>query len=350
MNSEAANHFPQSINDEDALDQLLTQPSQELVGFIKSVRSPLVILGAGGKMGPTLAVLALRAAKVADHNLDVIAISRFSNQLAQRWLEERGVKTYSCDLFDESSVHKLPTADDVLYLVGQKFGTSQNPAATWAANTIIPARIAERYATSRIVALSTGNVYPLSAVSDGGSIESGPLTPLGEYANAAVARERVFEFLSQRNGTPIALLRLFYAVELRYGVLRDLADRIWSGQTVDLANSHFNCIWQTDANEMAIRALELAGSPASAFNLTSAKVFRVGEVAQRLAELLGKPVGFTGVENATALIGNTTKLRTPLGDPATPLEAMLRWTADWVKRGGRSFGKPTHFEVRDGRY
>jgi nucleoside-diphosphate-sugar epimerase len=238
----------------------------------------------------------------------------------------------------------------VLYLVGQKFGTTQNPSATWAANTIVPTRVAERYPDSRIVALSTGNVYPLSPVAHGGSMESDPLTPIGEYANAAVARERVFEYFSTRNGTRIVLLRLYYAVELRYGVLRDVAEKVWTNQPVELVNGHFNCIWQSDANEMIVRSLALASSPAAAFNLTSAKIFSVREVATRLGELLTKPARFVGSESETAFIGNTSKLRALLGDPPTPLDAMLRWTADWVKRGGRSLGRPTHFEVRDGRY
>jgi len=342
--------LPELIETEEALDEVLTRPRPELIQFIKSVRSPLVILGAGGKMGPSLAALARRAAEAAGHKLDIIAVSRFSDSNARRWLEKREVRTLSCDLYDPNATRQLPDTENVLFLVGQKFGTTQSPAATWAANTVVPARVAERYADARIVALSTGNVYPLSPASRGGSAESDPLTPLGEYANATVGRERIFEFFSQRNRTPITLLRLFYAIDLRYGALRDLGDKIWGGKPIDLANSHLNCIWQGDANEMVIRALALAGSPATAFNLTSAEVFSVRRVATRLGELLGKPPTFTGNETETALIGNTSKLRTLLGDPPTPLESMLHWTADWVKRGGRSLGKPTHFEVRDGRY
>jgi nucleoside-diphosphate-sugar epimerase len=200
------------------------------------------------------------------------------------------------------------------------------------------------------VALSTGNVYPHSPVAQGGSVESDPLTPLGEYANATVGRERIFEFYSNRNGTRLALLRLFYALEMRYGVLRDLADKIWAGKAIDLTNGHFNCIWQGDANEMAIRSLALTSLPPAAYNLTSAEALSARKIATRLGELMGRPAQFSGTESETALLGNTTKLRAQLGDPPTPLDAMIRWTADWVKRGGRSLGKPTHFEVRDGRY
>ena len=341
---------PQLLETEEALDECLTRPRPELVRFIKSVSSPLAILGAGGKMGPTLAVLARRAAEAARHNLEVIAVSRFSDARTRSWLEERGVRTVPCDLLAREAVRRLPAAENILYLAGLKFGTAQNPAQTWATNTIVPLLVSEHYAQARIVALSTGNVYALSPVAAGGSKESDPLTPLGEYANAAVARERLFEFFSQINGTRIVLLRLFYAAELRYGILKDIADRIWQGQPVDLANGHFNCIWQGDANELVIRSLALASSPAAAFNLTSAVTFAVRAVAERFGELLARPVRFAGAESEMALIGNTTKIRSALGDPATGLETMLRWTADWVKRGGRSLDRPTHFETRDGRY
>jgi nucleoside-diphosphate-sugar epimerase len=341
---------PERIETEEALDEFLTRPRAELVAFIESVRGPLVVLGAGGKMGPTLAVLARRAAERAGHELEVMAVSRFSDARAKDWLEARGVKAIACDLLDREAVRRLPEAENVLYLVGMKFGTTQNPALAWAANTLVPALVAERYAGARIAALSTGNVYPLSSIERGGSVESDALTPLGEYANAAIGRERVFEYFSQRNGTPIALLRLFYAVELRYGVLRDIADRVWAGQPVDLANGHLNCIWQGDANEMVIRSLSLASSPASAFNLTSAEIYPVRALATRLGELLGRPVEFAGEENATSLTANTSKLCAALGKPAVELETMLRWTAAWVRQGGPSLGKPTHFETRDGRF
>lgn len=342
--------LPSRIESEEQLDDLLTRPGSKLVEFVKTVSSPLLILGAGGKMGPTLAVLARRAADAAGHPLEVIAVSRYSDKAARQWLEACGVKTLSHDLLDEATVARLPEAEHVIYLVGLKFGTAQNPSATWAMNTIVPARIAERYRSSRIAALSTGNVYPMSEVSRGGALETASLTPLGEYANAAVGRERIFEFYAQKNSTRLALLRLFYAVDLRYGVLVDIALMVHQGQPIPLANGHFNCIWQGDANEMAIRSLALASLPPAAYNLTSAEALSARKVATQLGELMGKPAQFSGAESETALLGNTTKLRAQLGDPATPLDAMICWTADWVKRGGRSLGKPTHFDVRDGRY
>src|SRR5689334_4847603 len=290
--------LPEIIQTEAELDEIMTRPSPALVEFMKTLSSPLIILGAGGKMGPTLAVLARRAADAAGHKLEVVAVSRFSDAGSRRWLEERGVKVLGCDLLDGQAVSGLPDAENLIYLVGLKFGTSQNPAATWAMNTLVPARVCERFPRSRIVALSTGNVYPLSEVSRGGSVETDALTPLGEYANAAVARERIFEFHSQRNGTLLTLLRLFYAVELRYGVLADIARKVHAGEPIPLANGSFNCIWQGDANEMILRALALTASPPSVWNLCRPEIFSVRQIAEQLAGLLGRPPVFDGSESA----------------------------------------------------
>jgi dTDP-4-dehydrorhamnose reductase len=346
---DATLELPHTLETEDDLDGLLTRPRPVLVEFVRSLSSPLVILGAGGKMGPTLAVLAKRAAGAAGHPLEVIAVSRFSDERARVWLEGQGVRTLSADLLDRATLARLPDAEQVVSLVGLKFGTSQNAARTWAINTLVPANVGERYARSRIVALSTGNVYPLTRARDGGSVETEGLTPLGEYANAAVARERIFEFSSQQAGTPLALIRLNYAVELRYGVLSDLASRIWQGEPVDVTTGYLNCIWQGDANEMILRCLALARTPPLAINLTG-PILSVRELALRLGELLGKQVQITGSEAEEALVSNTDRMRDLLGPPPTPLEAMLRWAAHWVVRGGRFLGRPTHFEVRDGRY
>ncbi|HEY2953024.1 MAG TPA: NAD-dependent epimerase/dehydratase family protein [Verrucomicrobiae bacterium] len=342
--------LPERITTEEQLEELLTRPGAALVEFIKTLSSPLVILGAGGKMGPTLAVLAKRAAAAANHSLDVIAVSRFNDTAIRLWLETHGVKTRNCDLLVEDSLQQLPEAENVIYLVGLKFGTAQNPAATWAMNTIVPARVTERYRRAPIVALSTGNVYPLSEVRRGGSLETDPLTPLGEYANAAVARERIFEFYSRRHDTPVVLLRLFYAVELRYGVLVDLARKVQACEPVELANGYLNCIWQGDANDLVLRALSLASSPPSAWNLCRPEILQVRAIASRLGELLGRAPQFVGTEAATALLGNATPLCAKLGRPSVPLETMLGWIAHWVKLGGRNLGRPTHFEVRDGNY
>jgi nucleoside-diphosphate-sugar epimerase len=338
------------MDTEDQLNEALTQPRPVLVEFIRKVASPLVVLGAGGKMGPTLAVLARRAADSAKHPLDVIAVSRFSDSGARSFLEDRGVKTLAADLLRREELKKLPDSANIIYMAGLKFGTSENPSLTWAVNTIVPTNVMERYASSRIVALSTGNVYPLVAVSSGGAPEEHPLTPLGEYANAAVARERIFEHFSRAQNTPVALLRLNYAVELRYGVIVDIARKIWAHEEVDLRNGYFNCIWQGDANEMILRALDLAAIPAKAWNLTGPAVLSIRKVAEKIAELLGRNVRFTGQESDTALLSNASRLCAELGPPETSLETMVRSVAHWIKAGGRNLNKPTHFEVRDGAY
>jgi nucleoside-diphosphate-sugar epimerase len=341
---------PEVIDSEAVLEDVLTRPGARIIDFIRTVASPLLILGAGGKMGPTLARLARRAADAAGRRLEVVAVSRFNDTDARQRLEAGGVQTVSCDLFDAQAVARLPEAQNIIYLVGLKFGTTQNPASTWAANTLIPSRVCERYSRSRIVALSTGNVYPLSDVSRGGSVESDPLTPLGEYANAAVGRERIFEFHSRANGTPVALLRLCYAIDLRYGVLADLARKVIAGEPLPLANGHFNCIWQGDANDLILRALSLTDSPPTAWNLCRPEIFPVRGIAARFGELFGRAPRFTGQEAPTALVVNSGRVCAALGPPSTSLETMIRWTAQWVKQGGRDLGKPTHFEVRNGSY
>ena len=341
---------PTIVKSEDELLGLLTRPPAALVEFIGTLRGPLMVLGAGGKMGPTLCVLAKRAAEEAGHPLEVIAASRFTDTNGRRWLEDHGVRTLSADLLDRAAVQALPDAPQVIHLTGLKFGTSSNPALTWATNTLGPAWAAERYARSRIVALSTGNVYPLVPVAGSGAGERHPLTPSGEYANAAVARERVLEYCSQRTGTALALIRLNYAVELRYGVLVDIGRRVWEGRPVDVTNGWFNCIWQGDANEMILRALSLATSPAQAWNLSHPDRLRVRTVARRFGELLGKPVNLTGSEAPDALLCDPSMLCARLGGPPTPLEQVMEWIAHWIRLGGRSLDKATGFEVRDGTY
>jgi nucleoside-diphosphate-sugar epimerase len=341
---------PDRIDTEEELDEVLTRPRPVLVEFIKSLTSPLVVLGAGGKMGPTLAVLARRAAHLAGHPLEVLAVSRFTDERPRRWLEARGVGTRSLDLLDRAACRELPAAAQVLSLVGRKFGTAQDAARTWAINTLVPAHVAQRYPHARLVVLSTGNVYPLVPVAGGGSVETDALTPLGEYANAAVARERLCEFFSRENGTPMTVLRLNYAVDLRYGLLVDIARRVAAGEPIGLTTGHVNCIWQGDANEMVLRSLALAQAPPQVLNLTGPAVLSVRELAVRLGELLGRAVHFSGTEAATALLSNPARACALLGPPPTPVETVLRWTAHWIQKGGRLLDKPTHFEVRDGSF
>lgn len=342
--------LPLEIKSEEELENVLTQPAPALVQFITRVESPLVILGAGGKMGPTLAVLAKRAAEQARHKLDVIAVSRFSDPACKAWLESRGVITQEADLLKFEDVDHLPDSSNIVYLVGLKFGTAENPSATWAMNTVPPALVAQRYRNARIVALSSGNVYPLSSANTLGSQEEDPLTPLGEYPNAVVARERIFEFYSRQNGTAVVLIRLFYAVELRYGVLVDIATKILRGEPISLSNGYFNCIWQGDANEMIIRSLALVNSPPARFNLCQPQVYSLRSVAVELAEHMNTAPLFADAECSTALIGDPSRICQALGRPGTRFVQVLKWTADWVRKGGKTLNKPTHFETRDGIY
>lgn len=330
------------MNTEAELEDALTRPRPVLADFVRTLKGPLVILGAGGKMGPTLAVLAKRAG-----DLRVIAVSRFSDSRAKEALKKAGVEALEADLLNRNSFAKLPDAENIIYLVGLKFGTAQNPALTWAINTLVPAYAAERYPNARMVALSTGNVYPLVSVKSGGATEDHPLTPVGEYANAAVARERVFEYCAQEYKTSLTLLRLNYAVELRYGVLVDIARRVWAGEPIDVGNGYFNCIWQGDANEFILRSL---GIEPGAWNLTAPGVLGVRNVAEQFGNLFAKKARFIGEEADTALLNNPERICKRLGQPPTSLQTMIGWIADWVREGGRDLGKPTHYEVRDGSY
>lgn len=344
------NPLPALIEDETTLNEVMTRPGDSIIEFIRGLSSPLVILGAGGKMGPTLAVLARRAADAAGVPLDIVAVSRFSDLPMRDWLKANRIKTLSLDLLEPKSYSRLPDSKNVIYMVGLKFGTSQNPGNTWIMNTLVPAYTAERYAGSRIAALSTGNVYPLVPVESGGALESTPMDPVGEYGNACMARERIFEYYSIKQSTPIALLRLNYAIDLRYGVLADIGQRVRAGQPIDLTTGYLNCIWQGDANDLVIRSLPLSGVPAKPLNLTYPQVFSIRDVALQMGVLLGKEPVFTGGESTTAFLSNPRLLCSELGDPPTQIETMLRWIAHWTQINGRLLNKPTHFDVRDGKY
>jgi nucleoside-diphosphate-sugar epimerase len=280
----------------------------------------------------------------------VVAVSRFSDRAARRQLESWGVETIAADLLDRRAVAALPDAPLVVYMAGLKFGTADAPTRMWATNTVAPLLAAERYARSRIVAFSTGNVYPRTAAPGRGAGEDHPLTPVGEYANACVARERVLEWACERSATPLALVRLSYAVNLRYGVLVDIAQKVLAGVPVDLTMGYFNVLWQGDACAWAIRCLEHAASPAFVLNATGAETVSVRETAQRFGELLGRPPVLVGTEAETALLSNASRAHALFGPPTVSLDQMIAWVAHWLRSGGRTLGKPTHFEVRDGRY
>jgi nucleoside-diphosphate-sugar epimerase len=349
-NMSATNEPPERITSEQQLDEVLTRPQPALIEAMGQIQSPLIVLGASGKMGPSLCALARRAAQASQHDLEIIAVSRFTDRHARDWLESLGVQTITCDLLDAEALWKLPDCSNLIYLVGMKFGTEQNPALTWAVNTLVPSYVAERYSKARVTAVSTGNVYPFMPVQSLGATEQDPPVPVGEYGTTALARERMFEYASQRHGTAVVLLRLNYAVELRYGVLADIARKVWHGDPIDVTTGYLNCIWQADANDLILRSLPYASRPPTIFNLTGPAVLSVRELAQRFSRLLDRPVQITGAEAETALLSNPARICAELGPPPTSLDRVLHWTAEWVKSGGADLNKPTHFEVRSGKF
>jgi nucleoside-diphosphate-sugar epimerase len=340
---------PTALTTEAELDDRLSDPPAEVVESLARLDGDLIILGAGGKMGPSLAVMAQRASDLAGSRRRVIAVSRFSGGSDQP-LRDRGITTVACDLSDERAVSGLPDAPLIVFMAGRKFGSTGDEATTWAMNTYLPALVCRRYGQCRIVVFSTGNVYGLVPVGGGGSREADTPRPSGEYAMSCLGRERVCEYFSRRSGTPVALFRLNYACDLRYGVLVDLAHQILRGEPVDLAMGYFNTIWQGDANAMALRALEHASSPPWVVNATGPETLSVRSVAERLARRLGRTVGFTGTESDTALLSDARLGIERLGPLRVSAEALVEWVADWVDHGGKVLGKPTHFESRDGSF
>jgi len=338
--------LPSEIATAEELDDLLSRPSEALIEMIARLDGDIMILGAGGKMGPTLARMASRAIERARVHKQVIAVGR----RPMPDLEKRGIQTIACDLLDLEAVRRLPRAENVVYMVGRKFGSTGAEAMTWAANVIAAHHAASVFAGSRIAAFSTGNVYPLLDVATGGATEETPLDPVGEYAQSCVGRERVFDYFSQTAGTRVIHIRLNYAVEMRYGVLADIAAKVWRGEAVDVATGYANVIWQGDACDHALRSLELAASPSRALNVTGPEIISVRETAREFGRLFGKEARITGKENGRAYLSNPSRAISLFGPPSVPLSQMMQWTARWMMRGGESLGKPTHFETQDGRY
>jgi nucleoside-diphosphate-sugar epimerase len=340
----------QHVHDKREVDDALSEPSEALCDFMAHWNGDLLILGAGGKMGPTFARMARRALDVAGADRRVFAVSRFSKPEAASSLEASGVTILRGDLFDQDFVATLPEASHLLYLVGMKFGTASAQAETWASNAYLAGVMADRFRSSRLVALSTGNVYGLSPISGKGSVESDPPAPLGEYAMSALGRERVLEHFSRRWGTSTALIRLNYATELRYGVLVDLARKVLHGESISLDMGYFNAIWQRDACDIILRSFAHASSPPLILNVTGAEHFSCRDVCERLGKLLERQPRFVGTESETALLSDASQAVRLFGRPATSLDAMLAMTSQWIRRGGETWNKPTHFEVRDGEF
>jgi nucleoside-diphosphate-sugar epimerase len=341
---------PKTIETVEQLEELLSDPAETVVEMMRRLEGDILFLGAGGKIGPSLARMARRASDIAETSRRIIAISRFTAADEEANLNRHGIETIRCDLLDEAAVAQLPGAANVVYLAGLKFGSAGRLPDTWALNTYLPSVVCRKFRESRIVAFSTGAVYGLTGRAGGGSRETDPPAPIGEYAMSCLGRERMFEYFSRASEIPIVLIRLFYACELRYGVLVDLARSILAGDPIDLAMGYFNVIWQGDNNAMALRALGHVTSPPFIINVTGPEVLSIREVAEEMGRLLDKAPNFSGAEQNMTCLGNIGKSQQLFGAPRVSARQLMKWVADWVKRGKVYLGKPTHFEVRDGKY
>jgi nucleoside-diphosphate-sugar epimerase len=330
---------------EDELEELLSRPTERDMAAMQSLTGPLLILGAGGKMGPTLAMRAKRAG--AKH---VIAVARYSSAGMQKHLEQAGIETVAADLLDSAAFERLPEAPHVIFMAAMKFGTTGAEHLTWAMNTYLPGRVAERYKGSDIVSFSTGNVYPLVPITTGGATEETPTNPVGEYAQSALGRERMFQYGAHQHGTRGVILRLNYATELRYGVLLDIAQQVYRRFPVDVSMGMVNVIWQGDANSACLQSLQHCSSPPLILNLTGPESLSVRWIAREFGRRFCIVPEFEGGEKETALLSNSTRSIARFGYPTvTPLQ-MIDWIVEWIKTGGSTLNKPTHFETRDGQF
>lgn len=342
----AGDGWPERFADAGALEDFMTAPSPELVRDLAAVPGDVLVLGASGKMGPTLARLAKRAAP----GRRVVGVARFGAPEARGALERHGIETIACDLLDRAAVAALPRLPNVIFMAGRKFGAQGDPPLTWATNAYVPAVVAETFRESRVVALSTGNVYPHVEVAGGGAREDAAPGAVGEYAQSCLGRERLLAYFSEKHGTPGRLVRLNYAIDMRYGVLHDIAARILSGDPIDLTAGHVNVVWQGDANAQVLRTLRHCTVPASPLNVTGPETASVRALALALAARLGRAARFVGEEAPRGWLSDAGEAARLFGYPRVPLSRMIDWTADWLAAGRESLGKPTAYDVRDGAF
>lgn len=341
---------PDSIQSVDQLDELLSEPTPGVLETLTRLDGDLLVLGVGGKMGPTLARMAAWASQAAGVKRRVIGVARFSRPELPAWLKRHGVEPLTADLLDPKQIAELPAAANVVVMTALKFGSSGRPGDTWAVNCWMPAAVSQRYADSRIAGFSSGNVYPLTPIAHGGSLESDSLVPVGEYAASCVGRERLYDYFSRTSGTPLSIVRLNYACELRYGVLVDLARQVLAGEPIDVSMGAVNVIWQGDANAMTLQSLAHASSPPFVVNVAGPETLSVRRICEQFGQLLGKEPVFTGSEAAEALLSNGQLGHQLFGYPRVGIRQLCGWIADWLKRGQPLLDKPTKFQVQDGRF
>ncbi len=338
------------IRTEEALTNVLSKPYSTDVAFARQLDGDVIVLGAGGKMGPTLVARIARAFDEAGSRHNVLAASRFSDEDSLREIEKSGAEPIRADLLDDDALFDLPDCPNVIYLVGMKFGASGQRPLTWALNSYLPGRVASRFRDARIVALSTGNVYPKVPIESGGCREDVEPDPIGEYAQSCLGRERIFQHFSGRNGTRMCLVRLNYAVEARYGVLLDIATKVRNGEPISLEMGYVNTIWQGDANSVCFRALEICESPANVLNLTGPERLSVRSLAEKFGGRFGVAPNVQGREQSTAFLNDASKCHTLFGEPRVAPDQVIEMVASWLEAGGATLGKPTKFEVRDGAF
>jgi dTDP-4-dehydrorhamnose reductase len=340
------NHLPSRIGNVEELADFLSTPSKALTDYFSSLDGDVMILGAGGKVGPTMAMMAHRACQAAGGRQKVIAV----DVAPLENLAGAGIETIQCDLLDLEDVKRLPKCRNIVFMAGRKFGSTGSEWLTWAINVMVPHNVAQTFLDSRIAVFSTGCVYPVVHVYTGGSVETDPPDPIGEYAMSALGRERAFDYYSAEKGEKVLQVRLNYALELRYGVLVDVATKVFNGEPVDVTTGFMNGIWQGDCCDQVLRSFDLATSPSSVLNVTGPEILSIRWIANRFGELFGKEAIISGEENGKGYISNAAKANAIFGNPSVPVGKIVEWIADWIQRGGETSGKPTHFETQDGKY
>ena len=338
------------IETAEQLNDVMSHPTNEVTSAMLELEGDLLVLGVGGKMGPTLAKLAKRAIDNSKMDIKVIGVSRFSVHGIDEELRKSGIETVTCDLLDDDQLFKLPDTPNVIFMAGRKFGSTDNKSLTWAMNTYLPGRVAQKYRNSKIIVFSTGNVYPLTMITAGGSREFEPVGPIGEYAQSCLGRERIFEHFSNQFNTPVTIIRLNYAIDLRYGILLDIAQKVASQHPIDLTMGNVNVIWQGDANAIVLRAFTLCQSPPTILNLSGPETVSVRHLANRFGEIFDTSPIFESEESETSLLTNTSRCHKIFGYPKVPLDQMIEWVAHWVQINGITLNKPTKFEIRNGQF